>query len=98
MFLIFSFTFILNFFASVTYLDRMHLMNETEFYTKLLALPNGANNVMYLGKRYLLIKETLLEGKLLKVYAERLDEIDVVSTHLLSNPKRWYVKTLRDVR
>ena len=57
----------------------MHLMNETEFYTKLLALPNGANNVMYLGKRYLLIKETLLEGKLLKVYAERLDEIDVVS-------------------
>lgn len=54
-------------------------MNHTEFYARLLALPNGANDVHYLGKRYLLRKETLLGGKLLKVYAERLDEIDVVS-------------------
>ena len=54
-------------------------MNHTEFYTRLLALPNGANDVKYQDKRYLLIKETLLKGKLLKVYAERLDEIDVVS-------------------
>jgi peptide-methionine (S)-S-oxide reductase len=43
------------------------------------SLPNGANNVIYLNKRYLLIKEILLEGKLLKIYAERLDKIDVVS-------------------
>ena len=54
-------------------------MNKTAFYTKLLALPNGAHDVHYLGKRYLLRKETLLEGKLIKVYAERLDTIDVVS-------------------
>jgi len=54
-------------------------MNETEFYTKLLALPNGASYVTYLDKRYLLRKETLLQGKLLKIYAERLDQIDVVS-------------------
>jgi len=54
-------------------------MNETEFYTKLLALPNGASYVTYLNKRYLLRKETLLQGKLLKIYAERLDQIDVVS-------------------
>jgi len=54
-------------------------MNETEFYTKLLVLPNGASNVTYLDKRYLLRKETLLQGKLLKIYAERLDQIDVVS-------------------
>lgn len=54
-------------------------MNETEFYTKLLALPNGANNVIYLGKRYLLRKDTLLEGKLLKVYAEELGGNDIVS-------------------
>jgi len=55
------------------------LMNETEFYTKLLALPDGANDVTYLGKHYLLRKETLLNGKLLKIYAERLDTVDVVS-------------------
>ena len=54
-------------------------MNDTEFYTKLLALPNGANDVHYLGQRYLLRKETLLEGKLLKVYAEELGGNDIVS-------------------
>jgi len=70
----------------------MHLMNETEFYTKLLALPNGANNVMYLNKRYLIIKETLLEGKLLKVYAERLDEIDVVSGNYYPTLKNGMLK------
>ena len=54
-------------------------MNKTEFYTKLLALPNGANDVRYLNKRYLLRKETLLGGKLLKVYAEELGGNDIVS-------------------
>ena len=69
-------------------------MNETEFYTKLVALPNGANNVMYLGKRYLLIKETLLKGKLLKVYAERLDKIDVVSGNYYPTLKNGLLKPL----
>jgi hypothetical protein len=54
-------------------------MNKTEFYTKLLALPDGANDVMYREKRYLLRKETLLERKLLKVYAEELGNNDIVS-------------------
>ena len=54
-------------------------MNDTEFYTKLLALPNGANDVRYLGKRYLLRKETLLGGKLLKVYVEELGGNDIIS-------------------
>ena len=67
-------------------------MNETEFYTKLLALPNGANNVMYLEKRYMLTKETLLKGKLLKVYAERLDKIDVVSGNYYSTLKGGTLK------
>jgi len=67
-------------------------MNETEFYTKLVALSNGANNVMYLGKRYLLIKETLLKGKLLKVYAERLDKIDVVSGNYYPTLKNGLLK------
>jgi len=67
-------------------------MNETEFYTKLLALPNGANDVIYLNKRYLLIKETLLDGKLLKIYAERLDKIDVVSGNYYPTLKSGMLK------
>ena len=54
-------------------------MNETEFYTKLLALPNGANDVIYLKKRYLLRKETLLEAKLIKIYAEELGGNNIIS-------------------
>jgi len=67
-------------------------MNETEFYTKLLALPDGANDVYYLGKRYLLRKETLLEGKLLKVYAEELGGNDIVSGNYYPTMKNGMLK------
>ena len=67
-------------------------MNETEFYKKLLALPNGANDVCYLGKRYLLRKETLLGGKLLKVYAEELGSTDVVSGNYYPSIKKGLLK------
>ena len=63
-------------------------LNKTPFYTKLLALPNGANDVYYLGKRYLLRKETLLDGRLIKIYAEELRGNDVVSGN--------YYPTLKD--
>lgn len=67
-------------------------MNETEFYTKLLALSDGANDVRYLGKRYLLRKETLLEGKLLKVYAEELGGNDIVSGNYYPTMKGGMLK------
>ena len=67
-------------------------MNETKFYSKLLALPNGANDVRYLRKRYLLRKETLLEGKLLKVYAEELGGNDVVSGNYYPSIKKGTLK------
>ena len=68
------------------------MMNETEFYTKLLALPDGANDVYYLGKRYLLRKETLLEGKLLKVYAEELGGNNIVSGNYYPTMKDGMLK------
>lgn len=67
-------------------------MNETEFYTKLLALPNGANDVFYLGKRYLLRKETLLDHKLIKVYAEALGTKNVVSGNYYPTLKQGMLK------
>jgi len=67
-------------------------MNDTEFYTKLLALPNGANDVRYLRKRYLLRKETLLEGKLLKVYAQELGGKDIVSGNYYPTIKKGMLK------
>ncbi len=67
-------------------------MNDTEFYTKLLALPNGANDVRYLDKRYLLRKETLLDGKLLKVYAQELGGNDIVSGNYYPTLKNGMLK------
>jgi len=67
-------------------------MNETEFYKKLLALPNGANDVNYKGRRYLLLKETLLDGKLLKLYAEELGGNDVVSGNYYPTMKGGMLK------
>jgi len=67
-------------------------MNETEFYKKLLALPNGANDVSYKNRRYLLLKETLLEGKLIKLYAKELGGNDVVSGNYYPTMKGGMLK------
>lgn len=62
-------------------------MNNTEFYKKLLELPNGANMLMYNHKRYLLRKETLLNTKLIKIYAQELGAKDVVSGNYYTTKK-----------
>jgi hypothetical protein len=67
-------------------------MNETEFYTNLLALPNGASYMHYHEKRYLLRKETLLGGKLLKIYAEELGGNDIVSGNYYPTMKGGMLK------
>jgi hypothetical protein len=67
-------------------------MNHTEFYAKLLALPNGANDIRYLEKRYLLRKETLLKGKLLKIYAEELGGNNIVSGNYYPSIKGGVLK------
>jgi len=67
-------------------------MNQTKFYQKLQSLPNGANNVFYNNRRYLLIKETLLKGKLLKLYAHELGGNDVVSGNYYPSIKTGTLK------
>jgi len=67
-------------------------MNHTAFYLKLSALPNGANDVRYMDKRYLLRKETLLNGKLLKIYAEELGGNDIISGNYYTSIKEGVLK------
>lgn len=67
-------------------------MNETEFYTKLLSLPNGSYHVLYNENKYLLTKVTLLDEKLIKIYAERLDQIDIVSGNYYTTLKGGLLK------
>ena len=49
------------------------------FHTKLLALKDGSYDVFYYNKRYLLSKQTELNGKLIKLYAKELGDQDFVS-------------------
>lgn len=74
------------------FFDTISFMNESEFYIKLLALPNGANDIFYSGKRYLLRKETLLEGRLIKIYAEDLSSKDIVSGNYYPTMKGGMLK------
>jgi len=67
-------------------------MNHSLFYQKLQALPNGATDVLYKNRRYLLLKETLLNGKLLKLYAEELGGNDVVSGNYYPTIKNGTLK------
>jgi len=67
-------------------------MNNTQFYKKLLALPNGASDIFYHDKRYLLRKETLLGGKLLKLYAKELGGNNVVSGNYYPSIKTGTLK------
>jgi len=50
-----------------------------EFHQKLHDLDNGAYDVLYEGQRYLLRKQTQLEGKLIKLYAQELGGNDFIS-------------------
>ncbi|HHD75535.1 MAG TPA: peptide methionine sulfoxide reductase [Campylobacterales bacterium] len=67
-------------------------MNNTDFHKRLQALSNGANYVKYHDKRYLLRKETLLHGKLIKVYAEELGGNDIVSGNYYTTIKDGLLK------
>ena len=53
--------------------------NKNKFHLKILSLDNGSYDVIYKEKRYLLSKETLLNGKLIKLYAKELGDNNFIS-------------------
>jgi len=53
--------------------------SDKQFHTRLLQLSDGSYNVLYNEKRYLLSKQTLLENRLIKLYAEELGANDFIS-------------------
>ena len=55
------------------------MMNDTPFYNKLCTFPEGASEVWYQNRRYLLRKSTELKGKLIKIYAKELGGNDFIS-------------------
>ena len=60
------------------------MLNKSEFHKKLLSLKDGTYDVFYKDKRYLLSKQTLLNSKLIKLYAEELGGNDFISLNYYS--------------
>ena len=57
----------------------MKALNGSFFHDRLLSFEDGAYDVLYDERRYLFRKETHLNGKLVKVYAEELGANDFIS-------------------
>ena len=57
----------------------MKALNSTFFHERLLSFEDGAYDVLYEEQRYLFRKETHLNGKLIKVYAEELGDNNFIS-------------------
>lgn len=62
------------------------------FHQKLTGLENGAYDVSFEDKRYLLRKETHLQGKLIKLYAEELGGKDFISLNFYPRIKDGLLK------
>ena len=54
-------------------------LSTSSFHKRLLGFRDGAYDLFYENKRYLLRKETLLDGRLIKAYAEELGGNDFIS-------------------
>jgi len=67
-------------------------MNRTQFFKKLKALNSGAYFVKYKNRKYLLNKDTLLNGKLIKIYAKELGGNDIVSGNYYTTIKNGILK------
>ncbi len=63
-----------------------------DFHKKIKSLDDGAYDVSFNAKRYLLRKQTQLRGKLIKLYAEELGGSDVVSLNYYPEIKEGLLK------
>lgn len=63
-----------------------------EFHLRLQTLKDGAYDVIFEDKRYLLRKETLLKGRLIKLYAQDLGGNDFISLNYYPNIKDGLLK------
>ncbi len=57
----------------------MNNLNNSFFHERLLSFEDGAYDVIFDDRRYLFRKETHLDGKLIKVYAEELGDTNFIS-------------------
>jgi hypothetical protein len=62
------------------------------FRKNLLALPENSFYVIYKNDKYLTTKQTILNGKIVKLYAKQLKGNDIVSCNYFINVKNGLLK------
>lgn len=67
-------------------------MNDTEFHSKLLGLPDGSFYCLYKNDKYLATKHTIVNGSIVKIYAEQLKGNDIVSGNYFVHIKNGLLK------
>ncbi len=65
---------------------------KKDFHDKLLVIGNGSYDVLYQEKRYLLTKETQLNSKLIKLYAQELGGNNFISLNYYPYIKNGLLK------
>ncbi len=70
----------------------MNNLNSSYFHERLLSFEDGAYDVIYDEVRYLFRKETHLNGKLIKVYAEELGNTNFISLNYYPNTANGLLK------
>ncbi len=66
-------------------------MNDS-FHEHLGLLENGSYDVLFSHRRYLLSKQTLLDGRLIKLYAYELGGNDFISLNYYRGKEKWLLK------
>jgi peptide-methionine (S)-S-oxide reductase len=65
---------------------------DQNFYTKVERIQSGSTNIKFQNKRYILSKELLPNGKVIKVYAEELGGKDFISFNMYKLKNGWELK------
>lgn len=62
------------------------------FRNKLLDLPENSFYVLYNNNKYLVTKKTIVNGKIVKIYAQQLKGNDIVSGNYFTTIKKGLLK------
>jgi peptide-methionine (S)-S-oxide reductase len=72
-------------------MDQNNILNQ-DFYSKIALIESGSTKVMFQKKRYILSKEILQSGKVIKVYAEELGGNNFISFNMYKLKNGWELK------
>jgi hypothetical protein len=65
---------------------------DTDFYEKVNSIKNTTTETMFHNKKYILSKETLQNGKIVKVYASQAGGQDFISFNMYKLKEGWRLK------